>query len=351
MKDFKDNLDEESIDRAGQGTGRFDESNPPRSFAQKLGKGLARYSLLIIVGSAALSITFLHFKGRSLWESLSGTPLPYFWLEEEVVEKELPDKTQVYDETLAQEEKARKKRQTRSDKITKPHWEGYPKPDTAAMKTTPPKDDTLVVALDTPLVEPRRRLRQPSAQRTVSSSTMDSVVASLPDTVSLPPSPGFFQAVRADSASSGNFVRCVVHGDQEVRSNNRIRLRLEEPMTLNKRVIPAHTIVYGEVRLSQNRLQVSVQRIGPQIASLSVHDHTYHAGILLDERNNAVQEATQTTAYRQGHRGLGNQSARMLPAQVATELGGNLLQQSRRRQQTIFLPDGFPLFIHHQNQK
>ncbi len=347
MKDFNENLDEESIDRGGQDPNRFSEPNPSHSFVQKAWNKIARYSLLIIVGTAALSITLLRFKGHHLWEVLSGTPLPYFWLEEEVVEKEVPDKTQVYDETLAQEEKeAQKKRQDLTDKIAKPHWQGYAKPDTATVNVIPQQEDTLVVALDTPLVKPLRRLRRSPVQETASNRVVDSVAASLPDTVSLPTSPNFFQPVRANSISSGNFIRCVVHGDQEVRSNDRIRLRLEEPMTLNDRVVPAHTLIYGDVRLSQNRLQISVRRIGRQLASLSVHDHTYHAGILLDERNNAVQEATQTTAYRQG-----NQSARMLPTQVATELGRNLLQQSRRRQQAIFLPDGFPLFIHHQNQE
>ena len=264
-----------------------------------------------------------------------------------MAEKEVPDRTQVYDETMAQEEKeAQKKRQVRSDKITKPYWEGFSESDTSSTEIETQQEDTLLVALDPPLVKPRRRYQRPSAQETVFNGTMDSVIASPPDTTSPPPSPDFFQPVRVDSISSGNFIRCVVHGDQEVRSNDRIRLRLEEPITLNHRVVPAHTLIYGDVRLSQNRLQISVQRIGQQLASLSVHDHTYHNGILLDEPNNAVQEATQTTAYRQG-----NQSARLLPTQVATELGRNLLQQSRRRQQAIFLPDGFPLFIHHQNQE
>ncbi|WKN44924.1 conjugative transposon protein TraM [Tunicatimonas pelagia] len=332
MKDFNENVDDESIERTGQGSDRFDEPEPPRSFTQKLGKGLARYSLLIIVGSAAVSITFLHFKGRSLWESLSGTPLPSFWLEEEVVEKDVPDKTQVYDETLSQEKEAQKKRQARPEKITKPYWEGYATSDTATIDVAAQQKDTVPVNPHPP--KRRRRLlpvKTPPA------------VSSVPDTVSVAPL-SLFQVVRADRASPGTFVRCVVHGDQEIRSNDRIRLRLEEPITLNGQIIPVNTIVYGDVRLSQNRLQISVQRIGPQLASLSVHDHTYHAGIMLDERNNVVQEATQTTAFRQG-----NQSANRLPTQVASELGRNLLQQSRRRQQTVFLPDGFPLFIHHQN--
>ena len=79
MKDFKDNLDEESIDE--KGTDRFASAAPSRTFVQKHCNYYPTTACLVIVGLAALSITVLHFQGKHLLRALQGTPLPTFWLE------------------------------------------------------------------------------------------------------------------------------------------------------------------------------------------------------------------------------------------------------------------------------
>jgi hypothetical protein len=135
----------------------------------------------------------------------------------------------------------------------------------------------------------------------------------------------------------------VVHGDQQVGSSERIALRLEEPIRLDDGFVSAHTLIYGNVQLSQNRLQIQVQRINDKPVLLSVHDHTYHEGILLDDHATVTSDATRRTLYNQGRRSLNR-----LPGQVATELGRGLLQPRSARGQSVFLPDGFPLYLYHQ---
>ena len=122
MKDFKANLDEEIISK---------KKNPyenPRSeghqtLKQKLLRGLSRYSMLIIVGLAALSITFLHFKGKYLLKVLEGTPLPTFFLEKMIAPKQVPDKTEVYEEVLKEEEKQLRQERSLHGKLIKPQWQ------------------------------------------------------------------------------------------------------------------------------------------------------------------------------------------------------------------------------------
>ena len=328
MKDFKDNLDEESIDE--EGVDRFASATSSRTFVQKALQILSRYSLLVIVGLAALSITVLHFQGKHLLRALQGTPLPTFWLEKVVATSVVPDKTEVYEQALAEE--AKEAWQKRSQRITKPQWQASysqpkAKPDTVR--------DGVVIPPKPPVKRKVIRRKQPRRKLPVPEPAPPVETAS------------FFQPVRAESISleSQPFIACVIHGNQQVGNRKRIALRMTEATVINDSEIPAGTLVYGMARLSQNRIQVTVSRIGQQTVSYRVHDHTYHAGILLDERNEAVQDATKETLARRGQRELGRYRTGQLPTDIASDVARNLLQRSRRRKQTVFLPDGYPLYL------
>ena len=323
MKDFKDNLDEESINKGS--TDRFTSSTPSRTFAQRALQVLSRYSLLIIVGLAALSITLLHFQGKYLLQALRGTPMPTFWLEKVITSSTVPDKTEVYEKVLAEE--AKEAWQKRSKKITKPQWQ-------ASYSIPTAKQDSVV--MDTV------RKKPPLKRRHTAQKKQSPVVAPPPTEEK----PSFFQPVKAASSPVGNtFLSCVVHGDQEVGNRKRMTLRLTEAAMVNDREVPPGTLVYGMVRLAQDRIQVVISRIGLQPVSYRVYDHTYHEGIMLDERNDVVQDAAKETAYRQGRRELGRRRSGELPTQIASDLARNLMQRTRRRTQTVFLPDGYPLYI------
>ena len=134
----------------------------------------------------------------------------------------------------------------------------------------------------------------------------------------------------------------MVHGDQEIDNRQRMVLRLTEAATVRGKEVPAGTLIYGMIRMSQDRIQVVVSRIGPQVVNYRVYDHTYHEGITLDERDEVVQEAAKETAWRQGRR-----RTRELPTEIASDLARGILQRTRRKS-SIFLPDGYPLYISQQ---
>ncbi|WKN44254.1 conjugative transposon protein TraM [Tunicatimonas pelagia] len=325
MKNFQENLDEASINQ--EKADRFaDSSTTSRTFRQKLVQVLSRYSLLIIVGLAALSITVLHFQGQYLLQVLRGTPLPNFELDEEVDDSPLPDKTKVYKEALAEEAK-----------VTRPSWQvGYQKP--AVIPDTTMQDTAAVDAAAMDMVEVpeptivRRKIRK-KRQITKTSKVVTPPVVE--KTIS------FFQPVRAISSQADNqFFACVIHGDQEVGNRTRIVLRLSEDATLKGQTVSAGTLVYGMARLGQDRLQITVSRLGSQAIQYQVYDHTYHEGILLNESEDRMQQATKETAVRQAQR-----NTYRLPTQIASEVARDLLMQSRRRKQSVFLPDGYPLYI------
>ncbi len=313
MKNFQENLDEASINQ--EEADRF-AGSPTRAFQQRVVQVLSRYSLLIIVGLAALSITVLHFQGQYLLQALRGTPLPIFGLDEEVNNSPLPDKTKVYEEALAEEAK-----------VTRPSWQmGYQKPamppDTAAVDTAAAPEPILV----------KRTIRK---RRRVKKSPVEVTPPVVEKTVS------FFQPVKAISPQADRkFFPCVVHRDQEVRNRKRIVLRLSEDVTVKGQTVLAGTLIYGMARLGQDRLQVTINRLDAKAVQYQVYDHTYHEGILLNEPEDRMQQAAKETAVRQAQR-----NTYRLPTQIASEVARDLLMQSRRRKQSVFLPDGYPLYI------
>ena len=343
MKNFKDNLDEEHIDK--QSAERFAQQEPTRKFYQKALKALSRYSLLIVVALAALAITLLLFQGKQLLQALRGTPLPTFWLEKPgrraiIAPKPVPDKTKVYQEALQEEAKQAQQKRTQQKNITRPHWQASYAKDTTHRRTTPVavnKDITPSAPPKKQRTVPRKKL-VPAESKAVMTDTASTI--NFFQVVKAAGDPGPSEPTTGTSTVTNQFTACVVHGDQEVGNNQRLTLRLTEAMQLGGKTIPSGTLIYGTVRLSQDRVQVAISRIGEQVASFQVYDHTFHPGILLDERQNAVEDATKETAYRQGQRRV-----RQLPTQIASELARDLLQRARRRRQSVFLPDGYPLYL------
>ena len=329
MKNFQDNLDETSINEVQADRFAGTETSP-QTMRQRVVHVLSRYSLFIIVGMAAIAITVLHFQGQFLLQALQGTPLPVFGVDETVDNSPLPDKTKVYEEALAEEAQ-----QVTVPTGTRPAWQaGYQQsrvpPDTATR-------DTVVIAKKLPVATRAVRKKQWPKKQPVASAPSPPIVVE---------TPSFFQPVRAASTSSSDrFLACAVHGDQEVENRTRITLRLTEDATVDSQTVPAGTLIYGMTRLGQDRIQVTIARIERQTVQYQVYDHTYHEGIQLDEQDRRVQQAGQETAVRQAQR-----NTYRLPTQIASDIARDLLQQTRRRKQSVLLPDGYPVYISSTNQ-
>ncbi|MEK6480385.1 conjugative transposon protein TraM [Catalinimonas sp. 4WD22] len=348
--DFKDNIDEEHINAEKL---RFEAPVAAKSWKEKLLKNLSRYSLLLIVGVAAVFITLLHFKGQGLLQALKGTPLPSFGWEENIHPKSLPDKTAVYEEVLKKEAKERRKEMSSKAsaklKVTNPDWQMmHQKVNPKAVSV----DDSVYIVADTlktvvvqAAPQHEIRYRKNTAKPIKRKPQLAQKAAAVIQQEIEVKSTDFFQPVRvAATASQQSFTACVVHEDQLLSNNSMLSLRLTEDLSFDGQSFPVGTILYGTARIAQNRILVMVSRILQTPVQLQVHHHTYHEGILLDESKNVLEEVTRQTVYRQGQR-----SVQDLPLDVATELGRNILQGSRRKKITIFLPDGFPLYLSKEN--
>ena len=303
----------------------------PRSKTYRLRRLLSRYSLLWVLAGAAIAIAVLLLQGRSWIATLQGTPLPSFYLEDSLTEKPLPEKTKVYQSSLST---------TRYPGFGDQQTSGKPaawwnQSNYQAVAASP---DSVVSA------ENHFEVNKQSTTTRKKTSRRGSVAKSkaLVKVDTLPVS--LFQTVKVQdtfaSTAGKQFIACQVHGDQELFGQQRIVLRLSEALQLNHQSFAAGTLLYGNVQFSMDRIRVSISRVGEHPVNFTVHDHTYHEGILLQQKDQRLEQATTEAALQQA-----GQSAMQLPSRAGITLTQNLLNAARRRPNSIFLPDGFPLFI------
>lgn len=328
MKNFQDNIDTQALEQTS--INRFSlRDASPGTMVQRVWRWLSRYSLLLVVGLAALSITVLHFQGKSILQAILATPLPNFWLEGLQNPEPLPDKTEVYTASLAEEADRQ-----RSSMIASPSWASQYN-----------KDNRMDTAIAEAAVTDTTQA-VPSSKKTLvrsARSARKKENINIAHSQSKPASISLFQTVRAQiPASNKQFIACVVHGDQELRSQTRMVLRLTETFRVKEKVVPAGTLIYGMTRWTQNRLQVIISQIGQLPVQYQVYDHTYHEGIWLDRSDNRdpVTDIAQESILREGQRQIGK-----LPVPVVPQMSRGLLQRQRRNTNSIFLPDGYPVFI------
>lgn len=143
------------------------------------------------------------------------------------------------------------------------------------------------------------------------------------------------------SGEQRSFYRAVVHGDQQVEKNGPLSLRLLEDVREGAQLLPRNSLLYGRLTGSGGgRLKIQITTPGP--LKLNVYDQDYQEGILY------LQEEAVPSALAESSDDALNQLLVSLPyggvASGLTGLGRNLVRK-KRKQNSIFLADGYPLFI------
>ncbi|SDE60765.1 conjugative transposon protein TraM [Cellulophaga baltica] len=86
-------------------------------------------------------------------------------------------------------------------------------------------------------------------------------------------------------------IYAVVDGDQTVKANSRLRMRLTKAATINNKKIPKNTFVFGFVRFQPNRVLIQIENISHNPSKLKAFDlQDGSEGIYIE--NNFRAEAT-----------------------------------------------------------
>lgn len=165
---------------------------------------------------------------------------------------------------------------------------------------------------------------------------------------------GFITAVGSSQAKEHSSIRACVDEDQTLSGGDRVRLRLEEPVSVGGRTIGAGTVIYGVASIDGQRLGIEVGGIedGGEIVPVSLKAYDLDGGEGLYVPDSKERTAAKEAAASIGT-GLGTSIsfARSAGQQVAMDLvrgamtGGTQYAASRLREVRVTVKAGYRLLL------
>lgn len=150
-----------------------------------------------------------------------------------------------------------------------------------------------------------------------------------------------FHTLKASETELVRYTKAHFYGDQDILNGSFIRLRLGEDMLVNGKRIARNTIFRGIASLSQNKIEIKIDRIGSQEIEGMICDQDYNPGIVIPaSKGEGVEEAVNRSIYQTG----GN-SAMDLPYEILQDVSRNIIRNKRRKQSTIRINDGYLVYI------
>lgn len=165
---------------------------------------------------------------------------------------------------------------------------------------------------------------------------------------------GFITAVGSSQDKEHSSIRACVDEDQTLSGGDRVRLRLEEPVSVGDRTIRAGTVIYGVASIDGQRLGIEVGGIedGGEIVPVSLKAYDLDGGEGLYVPDSKERTAAKEAAASIGT-GLGTSIsfARSAGQQVAMDLvrgamtGGTQYAASRLREVRVTVKAGYRLLL------
>ncbi len=153
--------------------------------------------------------------------------------------------------------------------------------------------------------------------------------------------PVFFASQHLGNSSVVDYTAAYVYGDQEIVSGSFVRFRLSEDLSVNNQTIPRGTVFRGVANLSQNVIQITIDRIDRYDVDFAVYDRDYSYGIILEKpRNEDMNDALRQSAYRSSNRTVAD-----LPYEIAQDVTRSIVRNKKRKERAITLNNGDPVYI------
>ncbi|MFI2743037.1 conjugative transposon protein TraM [Zhouia sp. PK063] len=95
------------------------------------------------------------------------------------------------------------------------------------------------------------------------------------------------------SGTTDAAIYAVVDGDQVVKANSRLRMRLTKTATINSKRIPKNTVIYGFISFGPNRVLIEIENIKHQPTKLKAFDLQDGSDGIYVENNFRAQVSTE----------------------------------------------------------
>lgn len=141
------------------------------------------------------------------------------------------------------------------------------------------------------------------------------------------------------------WIKAVVHGDQQLQGTSYLTLRTIEGVSIRDKKIAKNTIFKGKATVSRNQVKINISRIGNIPVDWMVHDHDYTPGIMIPGKKPVQQSVEDSGEDLLDHALTG------VPYGGLARAGRNILRGTarNRRTPTVFLPDGYLVYVLIQN--
>ncbi len=155
-----------------------------------------------------------------------------------------------------------------------------------------------------------------------------------------------FYTLKASGSASGLYTKAHFYGDQDILNGAFIRLRLGEDMIVNGKQIPRNTIFRGRASISQNKIEIQIDRIGNHEIKGFICDQDYQPGIVIPaSKREGMEEAVTRSVYQ-----TGSGTAMDLPFEILQDVSRNIIRNKQRKQSIIRINDGYLIYITLNNQ-
>lgn len=150
------------------------------------------------------------------------------------------------------------------------------------------------------------------------------------------------------------FYKCVISGEQKVRTGSVVIMRLLEDAVVSGVTFPKNMVFAGIAKVESNRVTLQIDRLGPTRVKADIFDFNYMPGIMIDPEKRIAKDANQSLydAQRQTSQELSTAIDRSASAAnsvvgVAGRVAANVVSRPRSRQRLrdVLLPDGYPILI------
>ncbi|MCB2380343.1 conjugative transposon protein TraM [Hymenobacter sp. BT635] len=150
------------------------------------------------------------------------------------------------------------------------------------------------------------------------------------------------------------FFKCVINGEQKVRTGSVVILRLLEDAVVSGVTFPKNMVFAGVATVGTNNVTLEVNRLGPTRVQADIYDFNYMPGIMIDpvkrvarEAGMAGNELQQQTTQEISTAIDRSASAANSVVGVGGRVAASVLSRpkTRTRLRDVLLPDGYPILI------
>jgi hypothetical protein len=150
------------------------------------------------------------------------------------------------------------------------------------------------------------------------------------------------------------FFKCVINGEQKVRTGSVVILRLLEDAVVSGVTFPKNMVFAGVATVGTNNVTLQVNRLGPTRVQADIYDFNYMPGIMIDpvkrvarEAGMAGNELQQQTTQEISTAIDRSASAANSVVGVGGRVAASVLSRpkSRTKLRDVLLPDGYPVLI------